>query len=314
MITAILPAYKSKSQIASVLKAIPNSVSRIIVVDDACPQQTGDYVFKHCADKRITVIYHKENQGVGGAMISGYTEALKTSENIFVKIDSDGQMNPNEIPRLTKPIALGKSDYCKGNRFYTIEDLGSMPPLRVFGNSILSFFSKASSGYWEIMDPTNGYTAIHRSLLERVPLNKLNKRFFFESDMLFRLNICRAKVTDIPMKSYYGDEISNLSIRRAIPTFLKNHASRFFKRIFYTYFLRDFNAGSFLLISSLLTTLSGLIYGFINWYNHASQMQSTPTGTIVITAIIILTGVNLFISFINYDITQKPSEAIHPLL
>lgn len=314
MITAILPAFKSRDHIVAVLKKIPPVVTKIIVVDDACPLKTGEHVYNSVQDTRITILFHQKNQGVGGAMITGYKEALKYSETIFVKIDSDGQMDPEDIPRLVKPIHAGHTDYCKGNRFFDLESLQTMPGIRIIGNSALSFINKASSGYWDIMDPTNGFTAIHRTVLERIPLDKLEKRYFFESDLLFRLNICRAKVTDVPMPAIYGEETSNLSVKNSIPVFLKKHSSRLLKRIFYTYFLRDFNAGSLLLISALTSITAGLIYGISNWLINASNMETTPTGTIIITAIVLLTGINLLISFVNYDITQKPADALHTLL
>ncbi|MGH1370494.1 MAG: glycosyltransferase family 2 protein [Cellvibrionaceae bacterium] len=314
MTTVIIPTYKAKNQILDVIKRIPNSVNEIIIVDDACPEKTGNHIEDTCQDSRIKVIYHSQNKGVGGAMVTGYKEAMKGDGEYFVKIDSDGQMNPEEIERFIKPLKEGKSDYTKGNRFYSLEMLSGMPRIRIFGNAVLSFASKASSGYWDIMDPTNGYTAIHRKVLQRVPLDKLSNRYFFESDMLFRLNLCRAKVTDIPLQSTYGDEESNLKIRDILLDFMKNHISRIYKRLFYNYILRDFNAGSFFLLASLITILGGLVYGGSHWVTNLSNGNETPTGTIVITSILLITGFNFLINFFNYDTTNKPTDPIHPLL
>lgn len=314
MATVIIPTYKAKKQILDVLRKMPNSVKEIIIVDDACPEKTGNYVVNSYQDSRIKVVYHDENKGVGGAMVTGYREALKGTQDYFIKIDSDGQMNPEEIDRFIKPLSEEKSDYTKGNRFYSLEMLNGMPSIRIFGNALLSFVSKASSGYWDIMDPTNGYTAIHRKVLQRIPLNKLSNRYFFESDMLFRLNLCRAKVTDIPLHSTYGDEESNLKIREILLSFTKNHISRIYKRLFYNYILRDFNAGSFFLLASLLTISGGLFYGGYHWIGNLGSGQETPTGAIVITSILLITGFNFLINFFNYDTSNKPSEPIHPLL
>ncbi len=314
MATVIIPTYKAKNQILEVLKKVPDCVREIIVVDDACPDNTGEFVIQNTSDPRIRVLYHSENLGVGGAMITGYKEALKGKEDYFIKIDSDGQMNPNEIERFIKPLHEGLSDYTKGNRFYSLEMLKGMPPIRIFGNALLSFVSKASSGYWDIMDPTNGYTAIHRKVLQRIPLEKLSNRYFFESDMLFRLNLCRAKVTDIPLYSTYGSEESNLKIREIFFNFGKNHLSRISKRLFYNYLLRDFNAGSFSLIAAIVTLLSGSFYGGYYWLGNLGTGNVTPTGTIVITSILLITGFNFLINFFNYDTTNKPTDPIHPLL
>lgn len=314
MATVIIPTYKTKKQILGVLEKIPSCVKEIIIVDDACPENTGRHVEENCQDKRITIIYHPQNMGVGGAMISGYKAALKGDQDYFVKIDSDGQMNPEELERFIKPLRNGYTDYTKGNRFYSLDMLKGMPTIRVLGNAILSFVSKASSGYWDIMDPTNGYTAIHRKVLQRIPLNKISNRYFFESDMLFRLNLCRAKVTDIPLYSTYGEEQSSLKIRDVLFSFSRNHLSRASKRLFYNYLLRDFNAGSFFLISAFCTIVAGLIYGGYHWFGNMGTGNVTPTGAIVITSILLITGFNFLINFFNYDTSNKPSEPIHPLL
>ena len=314
MIAIIIPVYKSKKHIISVLEKIPDSVSNIIVVDDACPQKTGEYVKATITDKRLSVLYHEENRGVGAATITGYKEALKTKCQVFVKIDGDNQMDPSDVERFALPIVEKKADYTKGNRFNSLGMLQSMPAKRIIGNSILSFFSKASSGYWSLMDPTNGYTAIHRNVIAELPLDKINERFYFESDMLFRLNIINAKFIDIPLKSTYEDEESNLKIHEVVLPFLKNHMSRFLKRLFYNYFLRDFNGGSISLVFAFILITGGFSFGIINWIENASIGQATPTGTIIICAISLITGMNFLIAFLNYDINHKITEPIYPLL
>ena len=179
--------------------------------------------------------------GVGGAVVSGFQRALEEEMDVVVKIDGDGQMDPRLLPRFIQPIINGKADFTKGSRFYSLDSLAAMPTLRKFGNAIFSLVNKVSSGYWNIMDPTNGYLAIHRRALSFLPLEKLNNGYFFESDLLFRLGTIRAVVTDIPMNSKYEDEKSHLSILKVMCTFPLLYARAFFKRVFYIYFLRDFN-------------------------------------------------------------------------
>ncbi|GHU35112.1 hypothetical protein AGMMS50256_29780 [Betaproteobacteria bacterium] len=197
-----------------VIHAIPPFVSRIYVVDDACPDNSGDFVERNCKDERIFVIRHAENQGVGGAVMTGYKAALEDGMDIFVKIDGDGQMDPSLIPSFVAPIAAGEADYTKGNRFFDLEEIQAMPKVRLFGNAALSFMTKLSSGYWDLFDPTNGYTAIHRDVASHLPFDKISRRYFFESDILFRLNILRAVVADTPMSAKYGDEVSGLKISK----------------------------------------------------------------------------------------------------
>ena len=218
-VAVVIPCYRVSLQILDVVAAIGPEVDAIFVVDDACPEQSGHRVEDECAEPRVRVLRHAENRGVGGAMVTGYRAALAGGHDIVVKIDGDGQMNPALIPAFARPLAAGAADYAKGNRFFWLEGLVGMPRLRLLGNATLSFVAKAATGYWDVMDPTNGYTAIHRAALEALPLDKLDRGYFFESDMLFRLYTVRAVVRDIPMRARYANETSSLSLRRAATGF-----------------------------------------------------------------------------------------------
>ena len=311
MIFVVIPSFKSKDLILPVLEKIGSEVDKILVVDDACPLQTGKYVEQNCADKRVIVLYHQQNQGVGGACVTGFQYALENGAEVVVKIDSDGQMDPTLIPLFIEPILTGSADYSKGNRFYYLDFLKGMSAVRIAGNAGLSFFNKLSSGYWDIMDPTNGYVAIHAKVLKRLPLEKLDKRFFFESDLLFRLNILRAKIQDIPAKAIYGDETSNLSVTKSLFIFPGAHLKRFIKRIGYSYFLRDFNVASVNLVLGSIISSVALTNGLITYSGNLSRGVETPTGTIMIIMMSIFIGFELLLSFINYDTTHTPKTAIH---
>jgi glycosyltransferase involved in cell wall biosynthesis len=307
-IAAVIPAYKVSRQILELIKNIGPEITLIIVVDDACPENSGWLVKSETKDKRIVVITHPVNQGVGGAVMTGYTYALEQNIEIVVKLDGDGQMNPKLINKIVKPILDNEADYVKGNRFFNIEEVRAMPKIRVLGNLVLSFYSKLSSGYWNIFDPNNGFTAIQRDTLEILPFEKISKRYFFESDMLFRLNLARAKVVDMPMTAVYGDEKSNLSVRRTAIEFPIKHIRNLLKRITYSYFLRDFTLASLeLLFGSLLCTI-GLTIGFYNWIHSASLHRPTPTGTLILVAMATLSGIQLILSFTSYDMNSVPKD------
>jgi len=184
-VAVAIPCYKVTRHVLSVIGAIGPEVESIYAVDDACPEGSGGFIEKNNTDPRVRVLYHVENQGVGGAVITAYKAALIDGIDVVVKIDGDGQMNPALVPNFVRAIVRGKADYTKGNRFYRPESLRSMPWLRLFGNAGLSFVNKMSTGYWPIMDPTNGYTAIHTAVLRELPLDKLARGYFFESDMLY---------------------------------------------------------------------------------------------------------------------------------
>src|SRR6185312_6497545 len=243
-VAVVVPCYKVRRHIDDVLAGLEGKVARVYVVDDCCPEETGKSVEGERFSPFVKVLYHDENQGVGGAVMTGYKQAMADGFEVVVKMDGDNQMDPSYLPALVAPILNGDADYTKGNRFFNIYTLTSMPTARLFGNAALSFISKVSSGYWDIMDPTNGYTAIHRIALQSLPLDRIERRYFFETDLLFRLSTIRAVVWDVSMPAVYGDETSNMNIFQVIVDFPGRFASRLIKRFFYMYLLRDFSIGS----------------------------------------------------------------------
>jgi dolichol-phosphate mannosyltransferase len=291
MIAVVIPCYRTSRQILDVLSRIDANVARIYVVDDACPEGTGDLVEASRPDDRVRVLRHERNRGVGAAMVTGYRAALADGAQIVVKIDGDGQMDPAQLSRLVAPIAMGAADYAKGNRFYDFALLQDMPRVRLLGNALLSLVNKISSGYWNVMDPTNGYTAIHRAALEALPLGKIDSGYFFESDMLFRLYTVRAVVRDVPLRARYAGESSNLRIGRVLRDFPGKYVSATLKRIFYSYFLRDFNAGTLQLASGLLLLSLGTAYGVTKWINSSVSGFPTTSGAVMFAALPVLVGV-----------------------
>jgi dolichol-phosphate mannosyltransferase len=313
-IAVVIPCYKVRDRVLAVIDAIPSLVTSIHVVDDACPQGTGELVRTQCRDPRVRVLLNPENRGVGGATVTGYRDALAQGATVVVKIDGDGQMDPAVIHRFVTPILLGRADYTKGNRFFDIELLKGMPRRRLFGNAMLSLVNKLSSGYWNIADPTNGYTAIHADVLALLPLAKLDERFFFESDVLFRLNVMRAVVADVPMAARYGDEVSNLSLARSSLEFPGKYLARFGKRIFYSYFLRDFSAGTIALLLGTVLTLAGGTFGAWHWYLSGATGRPATSGEVMLSALPVLVGFQLLISLLNFDVANVPAVPLHTRL
>lgn len=305
-VAVAIPCYKVKAHILDVINKIGSEVDVIYVVDDCCPEGSGDYVLESNVDNRVRVLRNEINMGVGGAVCTAYKQAIIDHIDIVVKIDGDGQMDPSLIKKFINPILKGKADYTKGTRFFTLDSLVSMPPIRKFGNAVLSFVNKASSGYWNIMDPTNGYTAIHRKVLNILPLDKISKRYFFESDMLFRLGTIRAVVNDIPMDARYDDEESNLSIKQVIVEFPPLYIKSFIKRIFYNYFLRDFNGASMEFIVGLILFVFGLLFGGFHWLESVTEQQVASTGTVMLAVLPMIMGFQLLLSAINFDMHNVP--------
>ena len=309
-LAVVIPCYNVKYKISKVLASIGQEVDYIYVIDDCCPEDTGNFVRNNIVDVRIKVIAHIQNAGVGGAVITGYQNAIEDGADVIVKIDGDGQMNSSLITVFIDPIVDGLADYTKGNRFFNLESLSAMPRIRLIGNSFLSFLTKLSSGYWDVFDPTNGYTAINAAVALDLPLHKINKRYFFESDMLFRLNILRAVVADIPISALYGDEKSGLRISKIIIPFIWGHTKNLLKRIFYNYYLRDMSVASFELPLGLGLFLFGAIFGLFHWISAFSTGVATPAGTVMIAAISIIVGIQLLLSFLAYDISFVPRRPI----
>lgn len=313
-IAVVIPCYKVTRHVARVVADIGPEVSRIYCVDDACPEGSGDFIAANIADPRVTVLRNPVNSGVGGAVITGYRQALADGCDVVVKVDGDGQMDPRLIPKFISPIVAGQADYTKGNRFYNIEDLRGMPPLRLLGNAGLSFLTKLSSGYWDVFDPTNGYTAIHAAVLREMPLDKIAQRYFFESDMLFRLNTLRAVVADIPMKAVYADETSNMAIGKMIWPFLSRNLMNFAKRIGYNYYLRDFNLASVELLLGAPMALAGAAFGAVRWAEGVSEGVPVTAGTVMLAALPIILGLQMLLAAFGHDVAAVPRQPVHPRL
>ena len=309
-IGVVVPAFRVRNHILEVLTQIGPEVAIICVVDDMCPEKSGEYVRSVSRDRRVSVIFHHENQGVGGATKSGFKFLLKQECDVIVKLDGDGQMDPSLIPQLVAPILNEEADYCKGNRFATFSGLRRMPKVRLIGNVFLSFASKASSGYWNTFDPNNGFVAISSPVLRAIDLNAVSQRYFFESDMLFQLGLIRARVQDIPTPTKYGEEKSSLSIFKAALEFPLKHLRNFTKRIFLNYFVRDFSLPSFQLLFGSLLSIGAIIFGVYHFIRSQRMNMGTEPGTLILFAVLLIIGFQLLLGFINHDVQSSPNRAI----
>lgn len=309
-VAVVVPAYRVSDRILDVIAGIGPEVEAIYVVDDACPESSGRVVEEGADDPRVIVIERAENGGVGAAVKTGYAAAFEAGYDIIVKVDGDGQMDPTLIPDFVRPIAEERADYTKGNRFFRPEDVRRMPRLRLLGNLILSFMTKASSGYWHVFDPTDGYTAIGRQALRWIPLEKVADGYFFESDMLFRLGVLRAVVIDVPIESTYGEEASNLRIRSIFVPFMLGHLKAFLKRIAYMYYLRNFSVASLELLLGLPLVLLGVLLAVGFWTSNSAAGEATTSGEVMIAALPIIVGFQLLLAFVQFDVAAIPTEPL----
>jgi glycosyltransferase involved in cell wall biosynthesis len=311
-VAVVIPAYRAAAHIAGVLRGIPEFVAWIIVVDDCSPDDAAAIVEEQSRrDPRIRLLRHAENQGVGGAVLTGYAEAHRLGAEIVVKMDGDGQMDPAHLPALIAPLLRGEADYAKGNRYLHARQLRAMPLPRRLGNLGLSFLTKLASGYWNIFDPTNGYTAIHASLVPLLDQEAIGRRYFFESSMLLELSLLRAVVRDVYIPARYGDETSNLSIIKTLSQFPAALLKGFCRRVWIQYVVRDFSIASLYAIAGLALLLSGGVFGAIRWCSSAQQGVTTPTGTVMLAALPVLLGIQLLLQAVSLDIQNQPMHCLH---
>lgn len=310
LIAVVIPAYKVERQIARVVQNIPALVGKIIVVNDASPDQTGA-ILATLNDPRLVVVSYDRNRGVGGAMMCGYDRAVEEGADILVKMDGDDQMDPDHIMSLVRPILSGQADFTKGNRFLDQSQMERMPLIRRVGNWGLTFLVKASSGYWKIFDPSNGFTAMHADVWKRLNQEHIATDYFFESSLLIELRFHHAVVKDISIPARYQDEESSLSITRVLFSFPARLFKAFIRRIIFQYYLFDFSFVSVALLSGGLALLFGFIWGIWHW--HLSRITGIPatTGTVLIAVLPVILGAQLWLQAIAEDMRDVPKEPIH---
>lgn len=312
-VAVVIPCYSAGGTIETVIGGIGSEVAAIYCVDDASPDDTARILERAAErDARVRIIRRVVNGGVGAAMVDGYQAAIADGMGVLVKIDSDGQMDPALIPEFVAPILAGHADYVKGNRFFSADTVGAMPAARVIGNAGLSFLTKMSTGYWDLFDPTNGFTAIHADVAAALPLARLHARFFFESDLLFRLSTVQARVMELPLMAQYNAPNSHLNELRCLITFPGLHARNLAKRIAYNYFLRNFSLASVNLVLGLLLAGFGLIFGLFEWVQSIQTGVLATTGTVMLSALPFLLGMQLLLNFLSHDMAMTPREPVHP--
>lgn len=304
-IAVVIPAFKVEDHILDVIQSIPSEVDFIVVVNDKSPDTTLEKALS-IKNPRLHILSHTNNQGVGGAMLTGYSYALKLGAEIVVKMDGDGQMDSQYLPALLEPLENGYADYTKGNRFLHSSDLKRMPFIRLLGNIYLSFLTKLASGYWNIFDPTNGYTAITCDILSQIRPTNISKDYFYETSMLCELRNLGAVVEDIPIPAVYADEKSSMNISRETFNFSANLTRKIIGRFLRQYFLFDFSAVSAYIVAGFILGIFGIIWGAIFWHRSAVTRIPATTGTVLIAVLAIILAAQFFIQAMALDVGSSP--------
>lgn len=305
-VLVVIPCYKVAAQIEQTVNELPDWIDGVVLVNDASPDQTG-VVLRQIAQNnpKVTLIEHKENKGVGGAMKTGFEFALNTSFDLIIKLDGDGQMDATFIPFLLDPLSTTDADYSKGNRFNDFKALQRMPFVRRAGNLGLSFLLKAASGYWDVFDPTNGFFAIKKDIIKKLDLSRLSERYFFESSLLIELYYTGAIVKDVPMPAIYGEEVSNLSVSKTLFTFPPKLIKATIRRILLKYFIYDFNLTSLYILAGIPMFVFGLVFGIIKWIEFARIDIAAPTGTVMLSVLPFILGFQMLLSATQHDVKSK---------
>ena len=271
-IAVVIPAYNEERLIASTINSIPDEIDHIVVVDDCSKDNTlGEIQASSEHNPRLVLIRHEKNQGVGGAIATGYKWARDHEVDAAVVMAGDGQMDPRDLPHLLKPVLDGEADYSKGNRLFTGEAYNKIPKIRYFGNSVLSLLTKVASGYWHVADSQTGYTAINKEALHAIDWDKMYKRYGQPNDLLVRLNVLNFRVRDVAVTPVYNiGEKSGINIGKVIFTIPWLLFRLFLWRLKEKYVIRDFHPLVFFYFLGygffLLTVFLFLRLGYF-WYS-----------------------------------------------
>jgi dolichol-phosphate mannosyltransferase len=303
-IYAVIPAFRARTTVCDVVRGALRYVDGVIVVDDACPDRSGEavnHIFR--GHPSVHVLVRTRNGGVGAAMKAGIEKALEFGADIVVKLDADGQMDPSYIPSVAELFEADPNlALVKGNRFFDPRVLRTMPAIRFLGNSFLSLFTKFASGYWNILDPTNGYLAFNGRLLPAVNWRAFADCYFFEISVLCEFGLKRATIAEIEMDTIYVKASSSLSISRTLIAFPPKLLRLFLRRALLQYFIFDINLASlYVLLGSALCGF-GIGFGIFEWAQTVATGTARTTGTVMLAVLPFLMGFQLLLNALFYDV------------
>jgi glycosyltransferase involved in cell wall biosynthesis len=306
-VAVVVPAYNESGFVGEVIETVPAFVDRVYAVDDRSTDDTWDEI-REAADRMntshrvdhpiadggqqddrfVVPIRHEQNTGVGGAIKTGYRRAYADGIDVVAVMNGDGRMDPAILDRILDPVVSGRADYAKGNRLARGIDRRGMPPVRLFGNLALSLLTKIASGYWRMLDPQNGYTAISRRALETLEINELYDRYGFANDVLIRCNAAGLRVADVPMRARYGDERSHVRMSTFVPSVSRLLFSGLLWRLRTRYLVFDFHP----LVALFPLALFGLLAGFAGSVAVALGIGTAGDGAVARTLVLAVVGIS----------------------
>lgn len=303
-VAVVVPAYNECALVGKVIGTMPGFVDHVIVVDDHSSDNTGE-VARDAGDPRVLVRRNDRNLGVGGSIIAGHRVALELGADVSVVMAGDAQMDPDYLAPLLDPIAAEGYGFTKANRFFSPTAFAGMPRHRIVGNVMLSFATKAASGYWHIFDPQNGYTAVRADVLRRLPLDHIARGYSFENDLLIYLNILDVRIKDVGVPAIYGEEVSGIRLRRVVPALSYLLVRGFWRRMIWKYVLWSFSPVAMLFFAGLVLSAFGAGFGVFDIYEAASSVSPT-SGTVLLSVAPLLLGAQLLVASLVLDIVESP--------
>lgn len=300
----VIPAYRAAGSVVAVVSDALEYADSVVVVDDACPERCGVALrAAYGGNADVHIISREKNGGVGAAMKTGIERAFEIGADVIIKLDADGQMDPSFIPTMVRLFEHDPTLVCiKGNRFFDARVLRLMPKVRLFGNAILSLMAKFASGYWNSLDPTNGYLAFKAELLKALPWETFADSYFFELSVLCELGIRRLPVLELEMPTIYTSAPSSLSIRKVFLDFPPRLMRATARRLIAQYFIFDINLGTLYTVFGAGLLLFGLIFGIYEWVEGLVTNTPRATGTIMLAALPTLMGFQLLLNALMYDV------------
>jgi glycosyltransferase involved in cell wall biosynthesis len=315
-IGVIVPAFNEERLIGKTLGGMPPGVDRVVVVDDGSADGTAT-IIASIADARVAVVTHPRNLGLGQALATGYRRALdEPSIDIWVVMAGDNQMDPDDLPALVEPIIEGRAMYVKGNRLFYPSVWRVMPRHRFVGNAALTLFTKFATGYFHLLDPQCGYTAIHRDAIRFLDLERPHRGYGYNAALLMQLNIYNVAVVDVPVRPVYGDAVSKIRLRSYIPRVGWLLFRSFVHRIAVKYVVRDFHPVglAYLMLAGLVPVAlwSGgvLTYHRLRHLTSAVSLDMLPTLMLFVLTALASLMVFLFAVWMDIEYTRSGNRMI----
>ena len=305
-ISVVIPAYNEGKLITKTLTTMPDFVDHIIVVEDGSKDNTLELI-KGLSEKdeRIHVIVHGKNMGLGQTLIDGYVYALDQKYDVVAIMAGDAQMDPDDLLDVVTPVASGGVHYVKGNRFFMSDVIEKMPTYRLVGNAGLTILTKFATGYWHIIDPQCGYTAISNKALSAIPIERMTKRYGYNADILNMLNIRNFAVADVDVKPVYGEEVSKINLSTYIPKISVLLSKLFLRRLVQKYIMRNFNPLSIsYLLSFFLLLFGSMPFAFRIVYLYFVE-DEFPNTSFLVFILFTLAAIQMFLFAVQYDMEDN---------